>query len=211
MNIPEIRIQTSPLLFNSISQEERQKWADEVGMHLYNTADIEEYTQELRQQWETVEKQILGAMCELYGIQFKKPIIDVYVSPWSKSISNPLILNPSRPPEVHVDTLIHELLHGLFTDNSSFSMHDKNQNAKLIDKWRELFGDDLEWKTIVHIPVHAGLKAIFLDTLDAPERLARDIERHINHPTYKAAWDYVKNHDYKEINEKLRRLYESLA
>ena len=211
MNIPEIRMQTSPLLFNSISQEERQKWADEIGMHLYSTADIDEYVQELRQQWGTFEKQTLSAMCELYGIQFKKPIIDVYVSPWTKSISNPLILSPSRPPEVHVDTLVHELLHGLFTDNSSFSMHDKNRTAKLIDKWRELFGDDLDWNTIVHIPVHAGLKAVFLDTLDAPERLVRDIERHINHPTYKAAWDYVEEHGYKEINEKLRQLYKSLA
>jgi hypothetical protein len=211
MNIPQIRIQASPLLFNSISEEERQKWASETGNPLLDISSVEQYVKEFKLQWNIYEQQIIGAMYELYGVQFKKSIIDVYISPWNKSISNPLILNPSRPPEIHVDTLIHELLHGLFTDNSSFSMHDKNQSVKLIDKWRELFGDDLEWKTLVHIPVHAGLKAIFLDTLQAPERFARDIERHINNPAYKAAWDYVEEHGYKEINEKLRQLYKSFG
>jgi len=211
MNIPEIRIQASPLLFNSISEEERKKWADEAGKSLIDMSNIEQYVKELKTQWNLYEDKIINTMYELYGIKFKKSIIDVYISPWNKSISNPLILNPSRAPEIHVDTLMHELLHGLFTDNSSFSMHDKGQTIKLIDKWRELFGDDLEWKTLVHIPVHAGLKAIFLDTLHAPERLTRDIERHINNPAYKAAWDYVEEYGYKEINEKLKQLYKSLS
>jgi hypothetical protein len=211
MNIPLIRIQTSPLLFNSISEEERNRWANETGMSLIDMPSIEQYVTEFKIQWDLYEEQIIGAMYELYGVQFKKPVIDVYVSLWNRSISNPLILNPSRPPEIHVDTLVHELLHGLFTDNSSFSMHDKNQSVKLIDKLRELFGADLEWKTLVHIPVHAGLKAIFLDTLHAPDRLARDIERHISNPAYKLAWDYVEEHGYKEINLKLKQLYRSLG
>jgi len=211
MTIPEIRIQASPLLFNSISEEEKQRWADEIGRPLISMHEIEHYVEQFKVCWSEYENQIIQAITELYGVEFKKSIIDVYVSPWNKSISNPLILNPSRPPEIHVDTLMHELLHGLFTDNSSFSMHDKNQSIKLIDKWRELFGDDLEWKTLVHIPVHAGLKAIFLDTLNAPERLSRDIERHANNPAYKAAWEYVEEHGYKEINEKLEQLYKSLS
>ncbi len=211
MTIPEIRIQASPLLFNSISEEERQNWAGKVGAHLMSMPEIEQYVERLRVCWSEYELQILQAITELYGVDYKKSIIDVYVSPWNKSISNPLILNPSRPPEIHIDTLVHELLHGLFTDNSSFSMHEKHQSIKLIDRWRELFGDDLSWKTIVHIPVHAGLKAIFLDTLHEPERLARDIERHVDNPAYKAAWDYVEEYGYKDINEKLRQLYKSLG
>jgi hypothetical protein len=153
---------------------------------------------------------VLRAITELYGVEFKKPIIDVYISPWNKSISNPVIINPSRPAEIQIETLIHELLHGLFTDNSSFSMHDEDQSIKLIDKWRELFGSNLEWKTIVHIPVHAGLKAVFVDVLNEPERLERDIERHQKNPAYKAAWDYVEGHDYKVINNDLKDLYVSL-
>lgn len=210
MNIPEIRIQTSPLLFNSISEEERQKWADEARMPLLDMPDIQQYVEKFRIQWNMHEDQIIHAMCELYGVRFKKSIIDVYVSPWNKSISNPLVINPSRSPELHVDTLVHELFHVLLTDNSSFSIHDRSQTVKLVDKWRELFGNDLEWNTLVHIPVHAGLKAIFVDTLRQPERLERDIARHEKKPAYDAAWRYVEENNYKVINETLRKLYLSL-
>jgi len=90
-------------------------------------------------------------------------------------------------------------------------MHDKNQETKLIDEWRSMFGSDLEWKTLVHIPVHGGLKAIFLDTLNAPERLERDILRHQNNPDYKKAWEYVEENDYNVINKQLKDLYKGLA
>jgi hypothetical protein len=73
-----------------------------------------------------------------------------------------------------------------------------------------MFGSDLDFKTLVHIPVHAGLKALFLDTLGEPERLKRDILRLQKNPVYKAAWDYVENHDYKQINAELKELYRSL-
>ena len=72
-----------------------------------------------------------------------------------------------------------------------------------------MFGSDLEFKTLVHIPVHAGLKALFLDTLEEPMRLERDILRLEKNPAYKAAWDYVESHDYRQINTDLKELYRS--
>lgn len=198
------------LLFSSISKQERQNWADSLDQPLMSFAEVEEYTRQMRLSWEKYEQTILDAMFTLYGVEFKKPVIDVFVSPWNKSISNPIILNPSRPPEIHIETLTHELLHGLFTDNNAFSMHDTNQSVKLIDEWKNLFGAELEWKTLVHIPIHAGLKAIFLDTLHAPERLERDITRHQNNLSYKAAWDYVEEHGYEDINSILKDLYAQL-
>lgn len=211
MNTPQIRIQSSNLLFSSISETERKLWAEKTKQPLQSLDDIEVYTKQLSQAWKEYESIILEAMINLYGVEFKKTIIDVYVSPWNSSISNPMIINPGRPAAVQIDTITHELLHVLFTDNTSFSMHDDRPNIKLVSKWRELFDDDLEWKTLVHIPVHAGLKSIFLDTLDAPERLERDIARHQKNPIYKAAWDYVENHDYGEINDKLKKLYSQLS
>lgn len=199
------------LLFESISEDEKNKWANDINQDVVTFPEIKNYTVELQKAWEEHARLVLEAMVDLYGVEFKKNIIDIYVAPWNKSISNPLILNPSRPPEIHIETVMHELLHVLFTDNTSFSMHDKNQSVKLIDKWRELFGRELEWKTLVHIPVHAGLKSIFIDTLQAQERLERDITRHENNPAYKAAWDYVEKNDYTIINEKLKQLYSSLG
>lgn len=211
MNIPEVRLQSSMLLFNSISEDERKLWADSINQDNLSFTEIQNYTTKLSESWDVYGDLLLKSMSSIYGIEFKKNIIDVYVNPWNKSISNPLILNPSRPPEVQIDTIMHELLHVLFTDNTSFSMHNKNQNITLIEKWRALFGEDLEWKTIVHIPVHAGLKALFLDVINQPDRLERDIRRHDNNPAYKKAWEYVEENDYKVINNKLKELYESLT
>ena len=210
MMIPEIRIQSSMLLFNSISENEKKAWASDISQEVITFPEIEDYTIELQKTWEEHAREVLEAMINLYGVEFKKNIIDIYVTPWNKSISNPLILNPSRPPEIHIDTLMHELLHVLFTDNTSFSMHDINQETKLIDEWRSMFGSELEWKTLVHIPVHAGLKAIFLDTLNAPERLERDILRHQNNPDYRKAWEYVEENDFVAINTQLKELYHRL-
>lgn len=207
---PQIRIQSSMLIFKSISEHERQSWAKKINQPVMSFSEVEEYTNQLKKVWSKYESSILETIPFLYGVDFKKPIIDIYVSPWNASISNPLIISPNRVPEIHIETVIHELLHVLFTDNTAFSMHDENQKVKLIDEWRNLFGIDLDWKTVVHIPVHAGLKAIFLETLDAPERVERDILRHQDNPAYKAAWEYVEKHDYHVINEQLKELYKQL-
>jgi len=211
MNIPEVRIQSSMLIFESISEDERKLWANKINQERKTFQEIKTYTSQLQDVWNEYSETILKAISELYGVEFKKNIIDVYVTQWNSSISNPLILNPSRPPEIQIETIMHELLHVLFTDNTSFSMHNRNQAHKIIDDWRSLFGDDLEWKTLVHIPVHAGLKALFLDTLHQPERLERDILRHENNPAYKKAWDYVESNGYNNINEELKKLYENLS
>jgi hypothetical protein len=171
--------------------------------------DTTGYARQLSDIWKKHESVILSAMTNLYGVEFNRNIIDVYVSPWNSSISDPLILNPGRPPEVHVDTLMHELFHVLFTDNTSYCLYDEPHDKQLLDCWRDMFGSDIEFKTLVHIPVHAGLKALFLDTLDEPLRLERDISRHQENPAYNAAWDYVESHDYKQINADLKAIYSS--
>ena len=208
LNTPSIRIHNSRLLFQSISEDERTRWAERTGQPLVNFEDTGSYAKQLRDVWAKHQDAILPAMLNLYGVEFNRNIIDVYVSPWNMSISDPLILNPNRPPEIQVDTLIHELLHVLFTDNTSYCLYEPREK-QLIDRWRDMFGSDLEFKTLVHIPVHAGLKALFLDTLEEPMRLERDILRLEKNPAYKAAWDYVESHDYRQINTDLKELYRS--
>lgn len=207
MNVPSIRIHDSRLLFNSISEDEHIRWAERTSQPLVKFEDTTVYARELRDIWNKRESVILSAMMNLYGVEFNRNIIDVYVSPWNSSISDPLILNPGRPPEIQVDTLMHELLHVLFTDNTSYCLYDENHEKQLVDCWRDMFGSNLEFKTLMHIPVHAGLKALFLDTLDEPIRLERDISRHQKNPAYKAAWEYVESHDYQQINTDLKALY----
>jgi hypothetical protein len=210
MTIPQIRIQSSALLYNSISEQERRSWANKTGQPLLTFEEIEMYARELSQAWHEYEAVILEGMLGLYGVEFKKNIIDIYVNPWNNSISNPLIINPRRSPTIQIDTITHELLHVLFTDNTSFSIHEEDNGVRLTDEWRELFGDEHAWKSLVHIPVHAGLKSIFLDTLNEPVRLARDLSRCQHNQIYKDAWDYVESHNYSNINMQLKTLYQSL-
>lgn len=210
MNIPSIRIHSSRLLFQSISDDEQARWTERTGRTLVSFEEAVIYAEQLRDTWLKHRDVVLPAMLNLYGVEFNRNIIDVYVSPWNMSISDPLILNLNRPPEVQVDTLIHELLHVLFTDNTSYCLYEPREK-QLIDHWRDMFGSDLEFKTLVHIPVHAGLKALFLDTFGEPMRLERDILRHQKNPAYKAAWDYVESHDYRQINAGLKELYRSFS
>ena len=66
---------------------------------------------------------------------------------------------------------------------------------------------------LVHIPVHAVHKAIYLDVLNEPKRLERDISNNKMHKSkdYIDAWNYVHKHGYEEIINKLKKSYKDLA
>jgi hypothetical protein len=75
--------------------------------------------------------------------------------------------------------------------------------------WQRLFGEH-ERLTLVHIPLHAIHKYIYLDVLKAPERLKREISFLKNSPTagpYMQAWEYVNERDYREIVDEIRKVY----
>ena len=82
----------------------------------------------------------------------------------------------------------------------------------ILVEWQKLFGKEHASGTLVHIPVHAVHKAIYLDVLNAPERLERDIAgiKKNKATDYINAWDYVDKHGYLEIIEKLRASYKKL-
>lgn len=98
----------------------------------------------------------------------------------------------------------HEVAHRLLTDNSKMT---SSLDRKILKTWKELFGEDHAWNTLVHIPVHALLEYIFVDVLDEPERLERDIELCKQHPPYADAWTYVQSEGYQNILKKLRDSY----
>ena len=139
---------------------------------------------------------------------FKQNVIDVYIAPWFRAFSDPLIVGVIYEPDLFIDILTHELLHRLLTDNTS-APYDSDLSAE----WRKLFGKNHSQPELVHIPVHAVHKALYLDALHQPERLKRDIERATKYgaTAYIKAWEYVETHDYKELVENLKLLYKRLA
>jgi hypothetical protein len=209
---PEIHIKDAWLLRLNASQHLHELWAkkgDKLADDEWMAKKVEEYTAA----WKPYETKILEGMCELYGLKFRENIISVYIAPWFNAFSSPLVIGVKYEPDQFIDMLAHELLHRLFTCNDKYDI-DFDDNLILGKEWERLLGKGLPLNVKVHIPVHAGLKALYLDVLQEPKRLTRDIsyskEGKWGKP-YVEAWEYVEKHGYKEINEKLRSSYKKLT
>lgn len=195
MKNPEIRISYSWLLAQGPSEVLAKEYNADRD---YTDEDYRKWSDDYRNEWTKHERQILTAMQEVFGLEFYSGVIDVSLAPWFVPQSDPMIINLQYEPDQFVDVLTHELLHVLLTDNRTYSMKSSPRELNLAERWEKLFGAR-EFNELVHIPVHAASKYIYLDVLGQQDRLHRDIEdvRHL--PAYKAAWEYVESHDYKQI------------
>lgn len=202
-NNPQIRILFSDLLYFGESDALAAFHKTKLK---YSVEESREKTRLYQEAWEQKEEVILKAMQKMFGLEFYKPIIDVTLAPMFVPKSKPLIISFRTEPDQFVDVLTHELLHNLFTDNQYVQHH---IYTDLVSRWTKLFGERNRVE-LVHIPVHAGLKAIFLDVLKEPYRLERDIKDVSTIPAYKAAWEYVEQNDYKEIIKKFKDSYKNL-
>ena len=202
---PQIRIRAAWLLQESISRLTDEPRPPESVSRDWIAESVVEYQKAWRQQ----EAKIMLGMTEILGLSFRQNIIDIYIASGLGTFSDPMVISPRLEPDRFVDTLTHELLHRLLTDNTTIS-----GRVQLLPEWRKLF--DVQDRTrlmVVHIPVHAVHKAIYLDVLKAPKRLERDIDWSKRHETsdYIDAWDHVDQHGYQAIIDQLRRLYDRLG
>ncbi len=204
--LPVIRIKDAWLLRENASKHLHELWGKDK--KLADDKWMKKRVAEYQKAWQPVEQKILMGMTELLGLSFRQNIIDVHIAPWFNAFSNPMVIGVTREPDVFIDTLTHELLHRLLTDNTAIP-----NETLLLTEWRTLFGNNHTTRTTVHIPVHAVHKAIYLDVLKQPKRLERDIadNKRYEATDYIAAWDYVEKHDYKEIIKKLRKSYNQLS
>ena len=200
--LPVIRIKDAWLLRENASKHLHELWGKDK--KLADDKWMEKRVAEYQKAWHPVEQKILLAMTELLGLSFRQNIIDVNIAPWFNAFSDPMVIGVMQEPDVFIDTLTHELVHRLLTDNTAIP-HD----TLLLAEWQKLFGKEHTFGTTVHIPVHAVHKAIYLDVLKQPKRLERDIATNKQYEAtdYIAAWDYVDKHDYKKIVQKLQKSY----
>jgi len=208
MNIPEVRINFSWLLYEGESKELYDNLKDK-STPLITYEDAESKAELYRKAWAKHEGDILSAMQQVVDLKFYQPVIDVSLAPMFVPKSDPLIINLRYEPNHFVDTLTHELWHVLLTDNNKVSI--KNNYVNLVEKWERLFGNEHSFKMLVHIPVMAGCKYIFNDILNEPKRQARDVDDTKtwgeSGKDYLDAWEYVDSHDYKEILSQLKGSY----
>lgn len=199
--LPEVRIEYAWLLSDHASEGLNKLWGDGTSLRSYD--EYVAVAKRYETAWKPYEQKILQGMCDLFGLQFYQNTIDVHIAPWFHAFSSPMVLGVKFTNERFVDVLTHEILHRLLTDNTSHRMDGQN----LINDWAEIVGHDHAKNTLIHIPVHAGLKAIFLDVLNEPERLERDIVLCEKYEAYKKAWEYVESHDYRKIIQDLKHFY----
>jgi len=198
--IPEIRIYFAWLL-----EEEGHKLAPHLPKKSAN--QYQQWAKNYSQAWSKHESKILPALQDALGVHFYKTVIDVPCAPNFIPKSDPLIMNFRGHPDEFVDVLTHELCHVLLTDNNKIQINGKDIKNRLGDVWVELFGSH-DFNTLVHIPVQALMKHIYLDVLNEPKRLERDIDDSKKYGlAYIDSWQYVQDGDYKEIIAKLKKSY----
>ena len=195
--IPEIRIKYAWLLAGEASTVMNEKYGD--GTPLRTFEDYEMIVSRYTKWWSPHNDEILHGLCNILDLEFRQNIIDVNVAPWFNPISDPMVIGPAfRSEDALVNTITHELSHRLITDNLAIDYY-----HNFLADWKQLFGDNHDWNTLVHIPVHAVMKKLYLDILDRPDLLAYDIENTKDNVPYADAWEYVNSNDYVKIVDSL--------
>lgn len=208
MNLPIIRIKDAWLLRENASEHLDKMWRKDDDKPIANNPDYNKWLAKkvasYQKAWTPDEEKILANMCQLLGLEFKQNIIDVYVAPWFYAFSDPMVMGVIFEPDEFVDNLTHETLHRLLTDNTITS-----PDFDYIKEWKKLFGTKHSFNTLVHIPVHAVHKAIYLDVLKQPKRLEREKQalKKNDATDYLKSWEYVDRYGHEEIIEKLRNSY----
>jgi hypothetical protein len=192
---PKIRIQRGWLLEETALMVSKQIEFLKEHQKNFSAERMKKIIQEYRTEWAEYENKILPGICGILNLEFLHNIIDVHiVSCWTSAMSSPLIIPSYCPVEQFPHTLTHELLHRLLSDNT--------QNVDTYQIRDKMFPSDLTSRTRNHIIVHAVHKEIFLEILNRPDFLSREIERCQKASDYKASWDYVeKNGHLKIINQ----------
>lgn len=200
---PGIRIKDAWLLRQNASAHLHKLW-DKKDRPLADNEHMKKKVAAYKKAWNPYEKEIIHGMCDLLELEFRQNIIDVNIAPWFGAFSDPMVIGVIYEPNRFVEVLTHELLHRLLSDNIQ-----TDYGTDYPKQWKKLFGEEHSFKTLVHIPVHATLQAVFDDVLHEPERTKHDKKLCEQWPDYHAAWQYVGENGYKEIIDQLKNSYKS--
>lgn len=206
---PEVRIRNGWLLAETVSPHlpEYVKRRGKIPPPLPTTDEVNTVVSAYREAWEPRSQQILSGICRILGLSFRKNIVDVHIAPGFRAVSQPLIMGTGYEPDHFIDALTHELFHDVLVDNTTY----EDNTDSLITHWRSLFGAAHSEDALIHIPVHAGLAAMYQDVLREPYRLERDIGVCQPLPGYSHAWDYVQRRGYHTVINQLVTTHRILA
>jgi len=165
-----------------------------------STKKVLNYTVKVEKIWRNYEKNILSELSRITGLKWKEDFIYCYVVGNCRPFSNPLTMPVYNDKGYFVDTLIHELIHQLFTQEGN--MKQTTEAWKYIN--RKYRNETVRTRT--HIPLHAILSYIYIIFFDE-KRLKRDIISKSFFYDYKRAWQIVQQEGYQNIiHEFIKRI-----
>jgi len=196
---PYIRIKNGWLLQGMINE-----FLSQIPNHTYGTAfepaTFKALVEDRQALWRDEADVILAGMRSITGLEFRSLLVDAYiVQQTGRAFSDPLVIDASYSGAAFVDTLTHEILHRLLTDNTA----QIDASAWVAERFPEL----CDAKTINHIMVHAAHEAIYRDILWDPTRLDADIAMCQNSPAYRESWKLVQHVGYRVILQQFKKAH----
>lgn len=205
MQYPEVRFKHPWLLIDTIYPDIKASYEKTGELNKLDAKYIERALRRYEKAWRPYEQRLIHGMCELLGLEFRQSIIDIYAAPFYTSFSDPMVIATKYTSDRAVDVITHEIIHRLLTDNIQ-----TKDDTRYDVEWRKLFGREHSWNTVIHIPVHAVMQALFDDIIDEPRRTARDKKACQKWADYHAAWQYVDAVGYKKIIAQLKENYQDI-
>jgi hypothetical protein len=167
-----------------------------------------DFIKKIEKEWNKKGNEILRYIGEITGLKWKEEKIKCYVIkistliPFSYPLTIPIQFETVEGKiyvlsvERYIDMLFHELIHNIFI-----------QNEKETEKYfeyilNEKFNEE-EFNTVIHIPVHAIHKKIFMKFFNK-KRLELEIEKSSYYPNYKRSWEIVNKKGEDSIIKELK-------
>jgi len=162
-----------------------------------SVGEIKKYIKKIENIWKKEGNKILNSISKASGLKWKDKEIKVYVIGVGNPFSDPLTLPIWKNTNGFIDTLTHELIHGI-----------QAQNQEKFQKWRNQL--DRQYKkenetTKNHIFLHAVHKKVYLEIF-SEKRLKNDLKKCEKYPDYTSSWQIVETEGYKNIINKFREL-----
>lgn len=147
--------------------------------------------------WSKEEKSVLKELSTIMRLQWKEKKVKCYIVGYGRSLNDPLTVSLSNKGVQFVDTLTHELIHQLQT-----------QNYKKMRKWfpyiEKNWGNERK-ATKTHILLHA-VHTLLLKKRYGLARLRKNKGKSVNSPDYKRSWEIVETEGAEFIIKKFREL-----
>jgi len=177
-----------------------KKYLKEHNLQYPSMNKIYDYIDDITPRWKKVEKKVLTELSKITGLKWKDDKIICYVIGYGIPFSDPLTMRTYEDKDYFIDTLIHELIHQLFTQKGNMEKAKKSWDHI----WKKYKSESKVTK--IHIPLHAVHAKIYLKFF-GEKRLKKDLDymKEIKAKDYVKSWNIVIKEGHEKIIGELKK------